>query len=199
MGRIVVTEFVSLDGVMADPGGSEGTKHGGWTFEYDRGPEGDAFKADELAAADALLLGRRTYQGFAAAWPGYGTEEPFAARMNSIRKYVVSNTLTDEAADWTNTRVLRGDVFAELRRLRAEPGGDLLVAGSGQLVAGLMENDLVDEYRLMVFPLVLGSGQRLFAEAENTAKLALTEVTTCGDGLLLLTYRPVGQNHNPNL
>ena len=192
MGRIVVTEFVSLDGVMADPGGAEGTKHGGWTFQYDRGDEGNAFKVDELTAADALLLGRKTYEGFAAAWPTYGTEDPFSAKMNSIRKYVVSNTLTDEAASWTNTQVVRGDTFAELRRLRAEPGGDLLVAGSGRLVAGLAENDLVDEYRLMVFPIVLGTGKRLFGKVSAPPMLVLDNVETVGEGIVILTYRAVG-------
>lgn len=190
MGRIVVTEFVSLDGVMVDPGGSERTRHGGWTFQYDRGPAGDAFKADELAAADALLLGRTTYLGFAAAWPGYGAEDPFSARMNSIRKYVVSDTLSDEAASWENTEVVRGDVFGRIAGLRSEPGGDLLVAGSGQLVAGLMERSLVDELRLMVFPIVLGEGKRLFDEAANPTRFTLAESKTAGDGVLLLTYRP---------
>lgn len=190
MGRIVVTEFVSLDGVMADPGGSEKTKHGGWTFQYDRGAEGDAFKMGELMAADAQLLGRRTYQGFAAAWPNMGSEDQFSAKMNSMRKYVVSNTLSDEEATWENTVVVRGDLFAEIARLRAEPGGDLLVAGSGQLVAGLTEHGLVDEYRLMVFPIVLGEGLRMFGEAENATKLALVESRAINDGILLLTYRP---------
>ncbi|HEV2639662.1 MAG TPA: dihydrofolate reductase family protein [Actinocrinis sp.] len=190
MGRIVVTEFVSLDGVMADPGGSEQTRHGGWTFQFDRGDAGNAFKMDELMAADALLLGRTTYDGFAAAWPGMGSADPFTAKMNSIRKYVVSSTLSDEDATWENTRVVRGDAFAELARLRAEPGGDLLVAGSGQLVAGLMERGLVDEFRLMVFPIVLGEGRRLFEGSADAAKLTLGEVGTAGDGVLLLTYHP---------
>lgn len=190
MGRIVVSEFVSLDGVMADPGGADKTRHGGWTFQYDRGEAGNAFKVDELTAADALLLGRKTYDGFAAAWPGMGSAEPFTAKMNSVRKYVVSSTLSDEDASWENSRVVRGDVFAELARLRAEPGGDLLVAGSGQLVAGLMEHGLVDEYRLMVFPIVLGEGQRLFGGAADPTKLTLGEVGTAGDGVLLLTYHP---------
>jgi dihydrofolate reductase len=190
MGRIVVSEFVSLDGVMADPGGSERTRHGGWTFQYDRGAEGDAFKVDELTAADALLLGRTTYLGFAAAWPGFGGEDPFSAKMNSIRKYVVSDTLTDDAASWTNTQIIRGDVFAEIAALRSEPGGDLLVAGSGLLVAGLMEHALVDELRLMVFPIVLGEGQRLFNDAANPAKFTLGQAETAGDGILMLTYHP---------
>jgi dihydrofolate reductase len=188
MGRIVVSEFVSLDGVMADPGGAEKTRHGGWTFQYDRGDEGNAFKVDELMAADALLLGRTTYEGFAAAWPNYGSEDPFSAKMNSIRKYVVSNTLSDEAASWTNTQVVRGDVFAEIAKLREEPGGDLLVAGSGRLIGGLMEHGLVDEYRLMVFPIVLGEGQRMFNQAADATKLVLHEAKTCGDGVVLLTY-----------
>jgi dihydrofolate reductase len=189
MARLVVTEFVSLDGVMDDPGGSEGTKHGGWTFQFDRGDEGNKFKLEELFASDALLLGRVTYQGFAEAWPTVSDNEGYAQKMNTMRKYVVSTTLTDDEATWDNTEVIRGDVAAEIARLKAEPGGDILVHGSCSLVHSLMEHGLVDEYRLMVFPIVLGSGKRLFTETSDATRLALTECGTAGDGVLLLTYR----------
>jgi dihydrofolate reductase len=189
MSRVVVSEFVSLDGVMEDPGGAEGTEHGGWTFEFDQGADGVKFKVDELAAADALLLGAVTYRGFAAAWPSMEGTGDFGERMNGIRKYVVSSTLTDADATWNNTTVIRGDVGAEVARLKAEAGGDLLVAGSGQLARALTTLGLVDEYRLMVFPIVLGSGKRLFADVSGTPTLSLVEAKTTGSGVLLLTYR----------
>jgi dihydrofolate reductase len=189
MAKLVVTEFVSLDGVMDDPGGSEGTKHGGWTFQFDRGDEGNKFKLDELLASDALLLGRVTYQGFAEAWPKVTDNEGYAQKMNPMRKYVVSTTLTDDEATWDNTEVIRGDVAGEIARLKAEPGGDILVHGSCSLVHSLMEYGLVDEYRLMVFPIVLGSGKRLFPETSDATRFVLAECGTAGDGILLLTYR----------
>jgi dihydrofolate reductase len=189
MAKLVVTEFVSLDGVMEDPGGAEGYKHGGWTFKFDRGEEGNKFKVDELFASDAQLLGRVTYQGFAKAWPTITDPDGFADKMNSMRKYVVSTTLTDEEATWNNTVLIRGDVADEIAKLKAQPGGDILVAGSCSLVQFLMEHGLVDEYRLMVFPIVLGSGKRLFGETSEATRLVLTESDTAGDGILLLTYR----------
>ena len=189
MAKLVVTEFVSLDGVMEDPGGAEVYKHGGWTFKFDRGSEGDRFKLDELLASDALLLGRVTYQGFAKAWPSRTDEVGFAQRLNSMRKYVVSTTLTDDEATWENSEVIRGDVAGEIARLKAQPGSDILVAGSCSLVHSLMEYGLVDEYRLMVFPIVLGSGKRLFTETSDANRLVLTECGTAGDGILMLTYR----------
>ena len=192
MSRIVVTEFVSLDGVMDDPGGSEKTPHGGWTFQFDRGAEGNQFKLDELSASEALLLGRVTYQGFAAAWPGRTDEQGFADKMNGMRKYVVSNTMKDADATWTNSKVIRGDIPAEVARLKAQPAGDILVAGSAQLVHTLSEKDLVDEYRLMVFPILLGDGKRLFPQTSDATKLTLTSSRTAGDGVLLLTYKPAG-------
>src|SRR5215208_3646582 len=151
MGKIVVTEFVSLDGVMEDPGGSEDFKYGGWTFEISRGEEGDRFKLDETMATEALLLGRRTYEGVAGAWPS--REGEFADRFNSMPKYVVSSTL--ENPEWANTTVLKGEVTEEVARLRQELDGDVVVHGSPQLVQALIEHDLVDELRLMVFPIVL--------------------------------------------
>jgi dihydrofolate reductase len=186
MGRIVVTEFVSLDGVMEAPGGGEEYKHGGWTFEIDRGEEGDRFKLDEVFEAEAQLLGRRTYEGFAAAWPQMEDEAGFAERMNSMPKYVVSSTLQE--AEWNNSTVLAGDLAEEVAKLKQEVDGVILVAGSAQLVQGLVESDLVDELRLMVFPVVLGSGKRLFGESAEKKPLKLTESKTVGDGIAVLTY-----------
>src|SRR5579862_4466214 len=177
MGRIVVTEFMSLDGVMEDPGGAEGTSYGGWTFKFDRGEEGAAFKVDELMASDALLLGRVTYQGFAQAWPSMGGD-PFGDKMNSVRKYVVSSTLTDQEATWNDTVVIRGDLAKAVADLRAQPGGDILVEGSCQLAQALIELRLVDELRLMVFPIVLGHGKRVFPDVSEAATLRLTSSTT---------------------
>jgi dihydrofolate reductase len=181
MSRIVVTEFMSLDGVMEEPR---------WTFQFDRGQEGDKFKVDELFASEALLLGRVTYQGFAQAWPSMGTDD-FGKRMNSIPKYVVSSTLTDAEAAWGPTTVIRGDAAAEIAKLKDQPGGDLLVEGSAQLVHTLVQHDLVDEYRLMVFPIILGSGKRVFPDTmTDPATLALSEATTVGSGVQLLTCHP---------
>jgi dihydrofolate reductase len=188
MGRIVVTEFVSLDGVMEDPGGAEDFKHGGWTFEIGRGEEGDRFKLDELVEAEAQLLGRVTYEGFAAAWPKMDDEVGFAEKMNTMPKYVVSSTLQE--ADWENSTILGGDFVAEIEKLKREVDGVILVAGSCRLVQGLIEHDLVDELRLMVFPVVLGSGKRLFGEAEDKKPLRLTDAKTVGDGISILTYEP---------
>ncbi len=188
MGKIVVTEFVSLDGVMEAPGGGEEYRHGGWTFEIDRGKEGDQFKLDELSEAEAQLLGRRTYEGFAAAWPQMTDEAGFAEKMNSMPKYVVSSTLTE--ADWNNSTVLGGDLVEEVTKLKQEVDGVILLAGSATLVQGLLENDLVDELRLMVFPVVLGSGKRLFGETTDKKPLRLVGSKTVGDGIAILTYEP---------
>jgi dihydrofolate reductase len=186
MGRIVVTEFVSLDGVIEAPGGGEDYKHGGWTFEIERGEEGDEFKLGELFEAEAQLLGRVTYEGFAAAWPTMSDEAGFAERMNSMPKYVVSSTL--EEAGWSNSTVLSGDVAEEVAKLKQEVDGVILVAGSARLVQALIENDLVDELRLMVFPVVLGSGKRLFGETAEKLPLKLADSKTVGDGIAILTY-----------
>ncbi len=186
MGRIVVTEFVSLDGVIEAPGGGEEFEHGGWTFEIDRGTEGDKFKLDELLEAEAQLLGRRTYEGFAAAWPTMEDEAGFAEKMNSMPKYVVSSTL--EEAEWNNTTVLSGDVAEEVAKLKDEVDGVILIAGSAQLVQTLVEHDLVDELRLMIFPVVLGSGKRLFGPSAEKKPLKLVDSTTVGDGIAILTY-----------
>ena len=186
MAKVIVTEFVSLDGVMEDPGGAEDFKYGGWTFEIPRGDEGDQFKLDETMASDAMLLGRVTYEGFAAAWPT--REGEFAEKFNAMSKYVVSSTLG--AADWNNTTVLAGDVVEEVRKLREEQDGNIVVHGSATLVQTLLENDLVDELRLMVFPVVLGTGRRLFGETSDKKRLELVESRTVGDGVAILVYRP---------
>ena len=191
MGKIVVTEFVSLDGVIEDPGGAEGYRHGGWTFEHDRGEEGDRFKLDELAEGEAPLLGRVTYEGFAAAWPTIEDEGGFAEKMNSMPKYVVSSTLRE--ASWSNSTILSGDLADEVAALHREIDGTILVAGSAQLVQGLLEHDLVDELRLMVFPVVLGEGRRLFGAGGEKKPLALRDSRTLGGGVALLTYESAGR------
>ncbi len=186
MGRIVVTEFVSLDGVMEAPGGGEDFKHAGWTFEIERGDEGDKFKLDETLSSEALLLGRKTYEGFAAAWPSRTDEVGFADKFNSMPKYVVSSTL--ENPEWNNTTVLKGDPVEEVSKLRQRPGGDIVVHGSAQLVQTLLEHDLVDELRLMIYPVVLGTGKRLFGETSDKKHLRLTDSKTVGDGITTCIY-----------
>lgn len=185
MGKIVVTEFVSLDGVIEAPGGGEDYEHGGWTFEIERGQEGDQFKLDELVEADAQLLGRKTYEGFAAAWPQMEDVAGFADKMNGMPKYVYSTTL--EHPTWENTTVLSGDFAEDIGKLKDEVDGVILVAGSATLVQGLVDNDLVDEIRLMVFPVVLGSGKRLFG-ASGKKPMKLTDTKTVGAGVQILTY-----------
>ena len=186
MGRIVVTEFVSLDGVMEDPGGSEDFKYGGWSFEISRGDEGNQFKLDETLAADALLLGRKTYEGFAEAWPSRDGE--FADKFNGMPKYVVSSTLKDP--EWNNSTVLSGDVVQEVSKLKQSFDGELAVHGSAQLAQTLIDNDLVDELHLMMFPVVLGDGKRLFGATTNKKPLRLTDSKMVGDGVAILVYEP---------
>jgi dihydrofolate reductase len=188
MGRIVVTEFVSLDGVIEAPGGGEEYEHAGWTFEIARGEAGDKFKLDELVEAEAQLLGRVTYEGFAAAWPTIADEAGFAEKMNAMPKYVVSSTLSE--AEWNNSTVLGGDLVEEVTKLKREVDGVILVAGSAQLVQALVENDLLDELRLMVFPVLLGSGKRLFGASAEKKPLKLVDSKTVGDGIAVLTYEP---------
>jgi dihydrofolate reductase len=185
MGRIVVTEFVSLDGVMEAPGG-EDFKYKGWSFEFDRGDEGNQFKLDEALDAEALLLGRVTYEGFAAAWPSRSDEEGFAEKFNTMPKYVVSSTLKDP--EWNNTTVLEGDPIESVRKLKQGVDGDIYIHGSRQLVQALIENDLVDELHLMVFPLVLGTGKRIFGETSDKKPLRLKDSKTVGEGVSILTY-----------
>jgi dihydrofolate reductase len=188
MARIIVTEFVSLDGVMEGPGGDNDFARGAWSFEFERGEEGDKFKLDETMAADALLLGRKTYEGFAAAWPERDGE--FADKFNNMPKYVVSSTLTDP--DWTNTTVLSGDPMDAVRKLKSEFDGDLVVHGSATLVKALVEADLVDELRLMVHPVVLGTGIRLFGDTSDSKRLKLASSQIVGDGIAILVYEPAG-------
>jgi dihydrofolate reductase len=185
MGRIVVTEFISLDGVVEDPGGSEDFKHSGWSFEIDRGDEGNRFKLDETMESEALLLGRVTYEGFAEAWPQRDGE--FADKFNNMPKYVVSSTLSDPA--WTNSTVINGDVAEGVEQVRDRHEGDVVVHGSVQLVQELLERDLVDELRLMVFPVVLGSGKRLFGDTSDKKPLKLADSKTVGEGVTILVYQ----------
>lgn len=186
MGKIVVTEFISLDGVVEDPGGSEDFKYGGWSFEFSRGEEGDKFKLDEAFEAEALLLGRVTYEGFAEAWPTRTGE--FADRFNDMPKYVVSSTLDNPS--WSNSTVIKGDVARSLADLRDELDGDIVVHGSVTLVRFLLEHDLVDELRLMVFPVVLGGGKKLFGETTEKKTLQLVDSKTVGDGVSIQIFRP---------
>jgi dihydrofolate reductase len=186
MGRIVVTEFVSLDGVMEGPGGDNNFKRGAWSFEFSRGDEGDRFKLDETMASDALLLGRVTYEGFADAWPS--REGAFADMFNTMPKYVVSSTLSDP--EWSNSTVVGGDVPEAVSEVKERHDGDIVVHGSRQLVQELIERDLVDELRLMMFPVVLGTGKRLFGDTTEMKPLKLVESKTVGDGVAILVYRP---------
>ena len=187
MGRIVVTEFISLDGVVEDPGGAEDFKHGGWSFEISRGDEGDKFKLDETVSSEALLLGRVTYEGFAAAWPSRTDEFGFADKFNSMPKYVVSSTLEDP--EWNNSTVLEGDVAEAVSKLRQEQDGDIVVHGSAQLVQALIEADLVDELRLMVFPVVLGKGKSLWGSTSDKKTFRLTDARTVGEGVQTLVLQ----------
>jgi dihydrofolate reductase len=184
MGRVIVTEFVSLDGVMEAPGGEPGYAHSGWTMDFaDGGQYG--YKLEELVAAEVLLLGRVTYEGFAAAWPGQTDEAGFADKMNSMPKYVVSTTL--EEATWNNSTVLRD--LGAVRRLKADVQGEILVAGSRTLAHGLLEHDLVDELRLMVFPVILGSGRRIFPETPDKMVLELVDTRRYDSGVEVHAYR----------
>ncbi|MGH2743745.1 MAG: dihydrofolate reductase family protein [Pseudonocardiaceae bacterium] len=186
MRDVVVSQFMSLDGVMEDPAGNEGSGLGPWSFSFDRGPDGDKFKLDEVMSSDALLLGRRTYEGFAAAWPSRTGD--FADKFNDMPKYVVSTTMDEP--EWSNSTVIRENLAEEVSNLKRQPGGDILVNGSIQLVQSLMEDDLVDEFRLMVFPVVLGSGKRLFREGSPKTTLRLAGTQPVGpDGVVVLTYR----------
>jgi len=189
MRKVVVSEFVSLDGVMEDPGGAEKFEHGGWTRPFWSNEIGKV-KFDELFASDALLLGRVTYQGFAAAWPTMKDEAGFADRMNSIPKYVVSTTLKE--LEWNNSHLLKGNIMEEVARLKRQEGQDILIGGSGQLVQALMQHDLIDEYWLLVYPVVLGSGKCLFRDVSKTT-LKLVETRAFPAGVVLLHYQPAGK------
>jgi dihydrofolate reductase len=183
--RIVVTEFVSLDGVMEAPGGEPGFKYPGWTFEFERGDDGNKFKLDETMSADGLLIGRRTYESFARAWPE--REGEFADKFNSMPKFVVSTTLEDP--EWSNTTVLDGaDATAAVRKLKEEFDGELQVPGSHRLVQELIASDLVDQVNLMVFPVILGTGKKAFEETPERRNLRLQESKVVGDGVAVLIY-----------
>jgi dihydrofolate reductase len=186
MGKVVVTEFISLDGVIEDPGGSEGSRHGAWTFAFETGEAFNRFKFGELMASDAQLLGRVTYEGFAAAWPTMEGTGEFGERMNSMPKYVVSSTLQNPT--WENTTVLRGDLTTEVTALKRRYEGDILVAGSAQLVQGLLDRDLVDELRLMVYPILLGTGKRLFGELGDKKRFTLVETIELLDGVVVSRF-----------
>jgi dihydrofolate reductase len=185
MRKLIVSEFVTLDGVMEAPGGEEGHPHTGWVFDF-VSPEQERYKLDEVMDAEALLLGRVTYEGFAGAWPERGG--PFADKMNGMPKYVVSTTLEDP--DWNNTTVLRD--AQEVAGLKDQDGGPILVAGSRTLVHALMEHGLVDEFRLMIFPVVLGSGARLFPETPDKTPLALADTRTFASGVVVQSYETAG-------
>jgi dihydrofolate reductase len=185
MGKIIITEFVSLDGVMDTPGGKGDFKYAGWTSEFTRGEEGDKFKYDETFSSEAQLFGRITYVDFASAWPLIKGE--FADKFNSLPKYVVSSTL--KKGDWGNTKVLSGDVAEEVTKLKKNIKGNIVVHGSGQLARTLIEHDLADELRLMVFPVILGAGKRLFGDTSDMKRLRLKQSKTVGDGVVILTYQ----------
>ena len=187
MGRVVVTEFVSMDGVMEAPGGEEGYKHTGWTFDFpDEGQY--EYKLEELQDAEVQLLGRVTYEGFAAAWPEQDDQAGFAAKMNSMPKYVVSTTL--EEATWENSTILRS--LDDVAKLRDEVEGNILVAGSSTLVHSLIERDLVDELRLMIFPVILGSGKRVFPELPDKTVFELADHRQYGS-IVVHAYRRQGR------
>lgn len=190
MGTLVVSEFISLDGVIDSPGDDSAFDRGGWAFRFDRGPDGSQLKFDELMAAEALLLGRITYDGFADAWPQMTGAGEYGERMNGLPKYVASTTLVDPT--WNNTEVLPGDLAEDVTKLKERYDGDILVFGSGQLVQALAEHGLVDEYRLMVSPCVVGAGKRLFGETTRIQALELVSAVPTGpDGIVVLTYRPI--------
>jgi dihydrofolate reductase len=185
MRRIVASEYVSLDGVMQDPGGVGEFEHGGWTAPY-WSDELASYKHDELFSSDGLLLGRVTYEGFAAAWPSMTEEGDYAERMNTFPKYVVSRTLTD--VKWANSHVLSGDLEKEVRTLKQQTGRDILIFGSGALVRSLARLDLIDEYRLQTYPVVIGSGTRLFGPDDEPKPLTLVDTKPLGSGVVILTY-----------
>lgn len=196
MRKIIVSEFVTLDGVMQAPGNPdedrrEGFEHGGWQMPYFDEVAGSAI-SQAMAESGGFLLGRRTYDIFAAFWPSQPPEDPFAATLNSLPKYVVSTTLK-EPLQWNNSTLIKGNVAEEVAKLKQEPGKDLQVIGSGDLVQTLMQHDLIDEYRLMVHPIVLGNGRRLFRDGSVTTALRLVDTKTTGTGVVILTYRPAGK------
>jgi dihydrofolate reductase len=185
--KIIATEYASLDGVIQDPVGMEGSGLGDWTGPFRRGPEGDRFKHEELMAADALIFGRVTYEGFAAVWPTVDDPAGFARRMNGLPKYVASKTL--QSVDWSNSTLIKGDLVEAVRAIRAGSGGDVLIYGSASVIHALMPHELIDEFRLMVYPTILGRGTRWFPDGTAT-RLELVENRQLGDGIVLLRYVP---------
>jgi dihydrofolate reductase len=190
MSKVIVSEFVSLNGVMEAPGGEPTHPHTGWTFQSIYGEDHYAYKDEEIQEAEFLLLGRKTYEGFAAAWPKRDRSDPFTDKINSMPKYVISSTLTDP--EWENTTVLSGDPIEEVSKLRDADGGPILVNGSAQLVHALVDADLVDEYRAMVHPVLVADGLRMFPDPGDMKKLRLADVKTYDSGVALLIYVPVG-------
>jgi dihydrofolate reductase len=188
MSKLIVTEFVSLDGVMEAPGGEPSHPHSGWVFDF-MGPEQEQYKMQETLDAEAQLLGRVTYEGFAAAWPQ--RDGPFADKFNSMPKHVVSTTLS-EPLEWENSHLIGGDVAAEVAKLKGRDGGPILVAGSSTLVHTLIEEDLVDELRLMVFPVLLGGGKRPFPESGRKKTFRLADTTAFPSGVCVQSYEPAG-------
>jgi len=187
MSDVVVSQFITLDGVIESPGPEPGFEHAGWAFQFERGPEVNRFKFTELMSSGALLLGRVTYEGFAQAWPTMEGTGEFGEKMNSMPKYVVSSTL--ERAEWSNSTIVSGDLGDAVRQLKQTVEGDILVNGSAQLVQGLLREDLIDELRLMVFPIVLGSGKRLFGECSEPRTMRVSEVTRAGDTVVAIYRR----------
>jgi dihydrofolate reductase len=186
--RIVVTEYISLDGVIEDPVGMEGSGLGNWTGPFKRGPRGDRFKQEELLAADALMFGRTTYDAFASAWPHVKDEAGYAQRMNTLPKYLASSTL--KSANWGPTTIWNGDLAAMTKIMKAKGDGEVLIFGSASIVHQLASHDLIDEYRLMVYPTLLGAGKRLYPESAKS-RLTLAECQELGDGIFLTRYNSV--------
>jgi dihydrofolate reductase len=187
MSKVVVSEFITVDGVIDSPGGEPEFERSGWAFQFERGPNGDKFKFEELMAAGALLLGRITYEAFAKAWPTMEGTGAFGEKMNSMPKYVASTTL--KQADWSPSTIIGADLAKEVAELKNQIEGDILINGSGRLVRSLMEHDLIDEYRLQVFPIVVGAGKRLFGDSSKSFDLRLVDTAMAGD-TLILTYHP---------
>ena len=183
--KLVLSSYTSLDGVVQDPVGMENSGLGNWTGPFTRGPEGDRIMHEELAAADIVLLGRTTYEGFAAVWPSIDDPAGFARKMNSMRKYVASNTM--QKAEWTNTTVLSNDVVSEVRKLKSDGVGDILIYGSAGLVHTLMPHGVIDEVRMMIYPIVLGRGTRLFP-ADYASTLELKQIRSLGSGIVHAAY-----------
>jgi dihydrofolate reductase len=193
MTKLIVSEFLTLDGVMQAPGlpdedRSGGFEHGGWWIPFSDEIAGNAI-TEAIGATGGLLLGRRTYEIFAGFWPSAPADDPIAPTLNSLPKYVVSTTL-EEPLGWNNSQVIKGEVAEEVAKLKQEPGNELQVIGSGELVQTLINNDLIDEYRLMITPLVLGTGKRLFREGKARSELRLVDSKTSSTGVLILTYQP---------